>query len=332
MISIIIPTYNNPEEVDNLLATISSSSGISFPFEAIVVDDGSADYSIKEAVKPFGFARYIRLEKNSGAAVARNRGAREARFGTLLFFDSDVAIFSDTLSKAKKHFDDDKIEAFVGHLDDVPLNKGFFPRFKAIMFNSWLPKDGFSTVFTPAVGGIRKDTFFECGGFDETIKGATVEYVKFSYELRKTCMIYFFPDFVVRVKINSFKKALYTDYCSTMKWVTIFSRYKKFDNHCTTVSGGMGRIFGFASITLLPPCIIYGLYPAWAMIFAAYCYLNIDFFMLILKKESPIFLVRGIITHMLLSVSTVAGGAAGAMIVIKNALFGGQKIKRMTEA
>jgi hypothetical protein len=185
------------------------------------------------------------------------------------------------------------------------------------MFNSWLPKENFSTVFTPAIGGIRKEALLECGGFDETIKGATVEYVRFSYALREHCMIYFYPDLAVRVKINSFKKALYTDFYSTMKWVEMFDEYKKFDNHCTSVSGGVARFFGFFAITSLPFCLYFRLYLVWALIMAAFLYLNRVFFALVLKRESFLFFLGSVLTYMILSISTVIGGIAGLLIIMK---------------
>ncbi|MBU0604883.1 MAG: glycosyltransferase [Candidatus Omnitrophica bacterium] len=317
MISIIAPAYNNPDEVKSLLESIKKSEGIDFVFEAIIVDDGSADRAIERVVEAYDFARCIRLEKNGGAAVARNTGAKIARFDSLLYLDSDVIVFPDTISKAKKYFENEDVKAFIGHLDITPQNEGFFPKYKAIMFNSWLPRENVSTVFTPAVGGIRKEALLKCGGFDESIRGATVEYVKFSYALREQCAIYFYPDLVVRVKINSFKKALYTDYYSTMKWVEMFDEYRKFDNHCTSVSGGAGRLLGFISIVSLPLCVVFKLYALWACIFAAFFYLNRNFFVLVIKRESPWFLARAIVTYMILSVSTILGGISGLALIVR---------------
>ncbi len=320
MISVIAPGYNNADEVRRLLASIEASKEADFPFEVIIVDDGSRDHSLEETVAGFAFARCIRLERNGGAAVARNAGARAARYDSLFFVDSDVALLPDTLAKARRHFDDASVQAFIGHLDIVPLNSGFFPRYKAIMFNSWLPREDFSTVFTPAVGGIRKEIFFACGGFDETIRGATVEYVRFSYALRERCVIRFFPDLVVRVKLNSFRKALYTDFYSTMKWVTMFDEYKKFDNHCTSVAGGLGRLFGFLALVTLPVCVAYRLYAVWAVLFALFIFLNRAFFTLVARRESALFLAGAVATYMILSVSTVCGGAAGLALVARKRL------------
>ena len=86
MISIITAAFNNTEDVERLLRSISQSTNVDFPFEAIMIDDGSRDLSIKDIVGKHDFARYIRLDKNSGASIARNTGARQAKYESLFFF------------------------------------------------------------------------------------------------------------------------------------------------------------------------------------------------------------------------------------------------------
>ena len=316
MLSVIVPAYNNPDEVRMLLDSVAKSEKTDFPFEVLIIDDGSRDSEIGGVAALCPFARYIKLDKNSGAAAARNEGARSAKYGSLFFVDSDVTVFSDTLANVKRHFENPDVRAFIGRLNTVPLNSGFFPEYKALMFNSWLPKDGYSTVLSPAVGGVRKDIFFESGGFDETIKGATVEYVKFSYELRKRCKIWFFPDVVVRVKINTFRKAIFTDFYSTMKWVTIFSRYKKLDNHCTTPAEAVGRLAGFLLAVLFVPLFIFKFYALLILLFLVYLFLNRAFFIMVYKAKPLPFFLASIVTHVALSVMVVLGGLAGAVLVI----------------
>ena len=125
MISVITSAFNNGGDVKKLLESIRTSTGVDFSFEVIIIDDGSRDAAIKNAAKLYDFARYIRLDKNSGAAAARNRGVLEARYESLFFVDSDVVLFPDTLTKVKKYFSDPDTKAFIGHLDSVPENKGF---------------------------------------------------------------------------------------------------------------------------------------------------------------------------------------------------------------
>ncbi len=89
LVSIIMPSYNTArflgETIDSVIAQTYTN------WELIIVDDCSADntdeivgkYLVDERV------RYIKNEKNSGAAVSRNRALREAKGKWIAFLDSD---------------------------------------------------------------------------------------------------------------------------------------------------------------------------------------------------------------------------------------------------
>jgi GT2 family glycosyltransferase len=85
-VSVVIPTYNRAHW---LRAAICSAVQQSHrPLEILVVDDGSTDET-KELCAQFGpLVRHIPQE-HGGAAVARNRGLREARGEYIAFLDSD---------------------------------------------------------------------------------------------------------------------------------------------------------------------------------------------------------------------------------------------------
>ncbi|MDO4695119.1 glycosyltransferase family 2 protein [Porphyromonas sp.] len=95
--SFIIPLYNRPDEIRELLESISRLTG-GFDFEVIVVEDGSKVPS-KDIVE--GFAdrldvKYI-YQDNTGPGGARNRGAHEALGQTLIILDSDTVLPEDYL-------------------------------------------------------------------------------------------------------------------------------------------------------------------------------------------------------------------------------------------
>jgi glycosyltransferase involved in cell wall biosynthesis len=92
LFSIVIPTYNRPKQLASCLQAID---GLTYPrdrFEVIVVDDGSHTPldSIVESISDRLLVRLI-TQSNSGPAVARNRGAAEAKGGFLAFTDDDCA-------------------------------------------------------------------------------------------------------------------------------------------------------------------------------------------------------------------------------------------------
>jgi len=92
LISIVIPSWNHGAELIQCLATLEVQSYS--PFEVIVVDDASTD-DTQERLKSVHVKyplRVIRLETNSGAPVARNRGASQATGEYLLFLDADIEL------------------------------------------------------------------------------------------------------------------------------------------------------------------------------------------------------------------------------------------------
>lgn len=98
LISVVIPTYNRGKLI---LRSINSVLNQTYKnIELIVVDDCSTD-NTADVVKNIGDKRikYIKLEKNSGACVARNRGIDKANGEYIAFNDSDDVWHSDKLEK-----------------------------------------------------------------------------------------------------------------------------------------------------------------------------------------------------------------------------------------
>ncbi len=88
--SIVIPTYNRPEQV---AVCLQACAGLDYPrdrFEVILVDDGGA-IPLDPVVAPFQGELTLKLlrQKNAGPAGARNRGVAEAAGEFLAFTDDD---------------------------------------------------------------------------------------------------------------------------------------------------------------------------------------------------------------------------------------------------
>lgn len=89
LVSIIMPSYNTgrfiKESIESVLAQTYSN------WELIIIDDCSPD-NTDDIVAPYlidSRIRYIKNDKNSGAAVSRNRALREAKGKWIAFLDSD---------------------------------------------------------------------------------------------------------------------------------------------------------------------------------------------------------------------------------------------------
>ena len=89
--SIIIPAYNRPDELDDLLSSLCKQTYVHF--EVIVVEDGS-EIPAKEIVGRYQgrLDLHYYVISNSGPGMARNHGARQVRGEYLLILDSDVVL------------------------------------------------------------------------------------------------------------------------------------------------------------------------------------------------------------------------------------------------
>lgn len=99
LVSIIMPSYNTAEYIAESIQSVFAQSYKDW--ELLIVDDCSTD-NTDEVVKPYladERIKYLKNEKNSGAAVSRNRALREAKGKWIAFLDSDDLWIPDKLSK-----------------------------------------------------------------------------------------------------------------------------------------------------------------------------------------------------------------------------------------
>src|SRR3954464_9129501 len=77
-LSLVIPAYNEQENVPTLLSRVGVSlATIGKPFEVLIIDDGSTDETPKllaDAMKTMPWLRVIRMRKNSGQSAAFEAG------------------------------------------------------------------------------------------------------------------------------------------------------------------------------------------------------------------------------------------------------------------
>jgi glycosyltransferase involved in cell wall biosynthesis len=93
-LSLVIPAYNEQENVDALLQRVGAALGqVGRPFEVIIVDDGSTDQTPKllnEAMARLPWLRVLRLLKNSGQSAAFDAGFKAARGEVVATIDADL--------------------------------------------------------------------------------------------------------------------------------------------------------------------------------------------------------------------------------------------------
>lgn len=90
LVSIIMPTFNCGDFISETIKTVMTQTYVEW--ELIIVDDCSTDDTVKKIEEMYGSNSQIRvtqLEKNSGTAVARNKGLDLAKGEYIAFLDSD---------------------------------------------------------------------------------------------------------------------------------------------------------------------------------------------------------------------------------------------------
>jgi glycosyltransferase involved in cell wall biosynthesis len=181
-LSFIIPVYNRPQEVAELLDSLSQQTRKNF--EVILVEDGS-QVPCREAVTQWTNQLAVRYlsQTNQGPGPARNTGAREANGEWLVFLDSDCQLppnYTEEVTSALKeapfhcfggpdraHIDFNTTQKAIGHAMSSLLTTGgirgghqrmdtFYPR----SFNL----------------GVQRQVFQVLGGFSQMRFGEDLDF------------------------------------------------------------------------------------------------------------------------------------------------------------
>ncbi len=113
MYSIIIPVYNRPDEVDELLESLLAQTVKDF--EVIIVEDGSQK-PCKDVCDKYADKLNIHyfLKENGGPGPARNYGVEKAQGDYALILDSDCVIPSGYLAAIEAELKTNPCDAFGG--------------------------------------------------------------------------------------------------------------------------------------------------------------------------------------------------------------------------
>ncbi len=129
--SIIIPVYNRPDEINELLESLLLSTYQS-NYEIVIVEDGST-ITCKDVVQKYSDKLSISyyFKTNSGPGDSRNFGMKKAKGDYFIIFDSDCIIPNNYLSEVEKQLNSNFVDCFGG--PDIAL-KSFSNVQKAINF------------------------------------------------------------------------------------------------------------------------------------------------------------------------------------------------------
>lgn len=184
--SIIVPVFNRPDEVDELLDSLTRQAYSQF--EVIIVEDGSAT-PCKDVCDKYNEVLDIQyfLKENSGPGQSRNYGAERAKGDYLIILDSDVVLPDGYLKAVDKELEENPCEAFGGADASHP---SFTPVQKAISYSmtSFFTTGGIRggkaklDKFYPRSYnmGIKREVYEQLGGFSKMRFGEDID---FSYRI-----------------------------------------------------------------------------------------------------------------------------------------------------
>ena len=180
--SIIIPLYNRPDEIRELLETLVQQTYKRF--EVLVIEDGSAK-DAADIVRSFSDTLDVKyfVKPNSGQGFSRNFGFEKAKGDYFVIFDSDCLIPADYLQIVNDSLAENYLDAYGGPDDSHP---SFTPIQKAISYAMTSP---FTTGGTrgnkKAIGqfhprsfnmGLSRQVWEKAGGYVITRLGEDIEY------------------------------------------------------------------------------------------------------------------------------------------------------------
>ena len=182
LFSIIIPLYNRPQEIKELLETLTQQTYKQF--EVLVIEDGSVN-DAAEIVKSFEGKLDVRYftKVNEGQGFTRNFGFERAKGEYFIIFDSDCLIPADYLQIVNDRLSTDWLDAYGGPDDAHP---SFTAVQKAISYSMTSPfttggirgnKKGIGQFHPRSFNmGVSRKVWEKVGGFIITRSGEDIEY------------------------------------------------------------------------------------------------------------------------------------------------------------
>ena len=243
--SIIVPVFNRPDEVDELLESLTHQTFTDF--EVIIVEDGSK-IPCKEVCDKYEDKLNIKYfeKQNSGPGQSRNYGAERASGVFLLILDSDVVLPEGYLQAIEEELKREDADAFGG---PDAAHPSFTDTQKAISYSmtSFFTTGGIrGTSPDPSQGGekkpakkakaldkfyprsfnmgIRKTVYENLGGFSKMRFGEDID---FSIRIFKAgCRCRLFPEaWVWHKRRTDFRKFWRQVYNSGIARINLYKKY-----------------------------------------------------------------------------------------------------------
>lgn len=228
--SFIVPVYNRPDEVDELLDSLMRQTLTGF--EVIVVEDGSA-VPCAEVCRKYADRLDLHYfdKPNSGPGQSRNYGVERAQGEYVIILDSDVVLPEDYLQAVDDELRRSPADAFGG---PDSAHSSFTDTQKAISYSmtSFFTTGGIRggkkklDKFYPRSFnmGVRREVYQRLGGFSRMRFGEDID---FSIRIFKAgCRCRLFPEaWVWHKRRTDFRKFFRQVYNSGIARINLYKKY-----------------------------------------------------------------------------------------------------------
>lgn len=163
-ISIIVPVYNEEEIIRNSLEVLINQTYSNKNYEIIVINDGSTDKTLQlikkercRAKRKKVTLKIVSLKHNQGRIVARETGAKLAKYNNLFFIDSRCLADNEVLKQIVKI----NYQPLICNIN-IDYNRSFFDRFNYLFRKK---------IYVSHYGQNFKPVFITKNNFDSIPKG-----------------------------------------------------------------------------------------------------------------------------------------------------------------
>lgn len=228
--SIIIPVYNRPDEVDELLQSLTLQ--LVKDFEVVVVEDGSS-VPCKEVVDSYTDRLDIKYfyKPNSGPGQTRNYGAERSGGDYLIILDSDCILPPTYFNAIEEELNASPADAFGG---PDRAHESFSDIQKAINYSmtSFFTTGGIRggkkkmDKFYPRSFnmGVHRDVYNALGGFSKMRFGEDIDFSIRIFKAGYSCRL--FPDaWVYHKRRTDFRKFFKQVHNSGIARINLYKKY-----------------------------------------------------------------------------------------------------------
>ncbi len=228
--SVIIPVYNRPEEVNELLQSLISQQFRQF--EVIIVEDGSS-LPCKDIVDKYTDTLDIQYfyKDNSGPGQTRNYGAARSNGDYLIFLDSDVIVPFGYFEAIEEELQKQKADAFGGpdraHTSFTGIQKAINYSMTSFFTTGGIRggKKKMDKFYPRSFNmGIRREAFEHLNGFSEMRFGEDIDLSIRIFGAGYSCRL--LPDaWVYHKRRTDFRKFFRQVYNSGIARINLYKKY-----------------------------------------------------------------------------------------------------------